>query len=552
VCVSYEQLRAHAQRLTYPSGWSPGASLCVLEATPFSLHPTHSLAVSARPGSLLSWVVSDCGAITNIATKHNYVKTTAEAAAIALTAGCDFECDDVFNTLPGSIASGLYGVSEANVDTALYRSVSQQLTLGVYDDPARSPWVNLSGVDVDSAAHRQLAREAAQQSAVLLANVGSVLPLDLSKIKTIAVLGPSANDTAGYNRCWDAGGGGCLYSHIYRGYSSFITTPLAGIQAAAAAAGVDVVFAAGVSDRTGNDTSGVAAAVALAASADAVIVVVGLDEALEEEGTDRMAPNAESYPRGNGLYQLPGVQQVLIDAVAATGTPVVEVLINGGPLSLVPPPDAPKFAILEAFYGAQACGDAIADLVFGVVSPSGRMPVTAYADPEQAGDIADMDMSKGRTYRYLPYSQEPTYPFGWGLSYTTFGYAFPAEQNTSRTISENTVVDVVVDLTNTGTVSAAEVVQVYASLAADFRSSGGVLSNISGHVPPRQLVVFDKVFVKAGDTATVRLSFVPNTLAAWNLWHLPRVVLHLAVGGVSPTNRTLPNLLTTSFTVLRE
>ena len=228
------------------------------------------------------WVVSDCGAVANIASAHHFVNSSAEAAALALSAGCDIECGGLYNsTLPTTIKNGSYSNGEADVDTSLFRIYTQQFALGVFDDPARNPYDSLGAADVDTAAHRQLAREAAQQSAVLLANVGEVLPLDLSKIKTLAVLGPSANDTAGYDRCWQAGGGGCLYSHIYRGYSSFVTTPLMGIMAAIAGTSIKLTFASGVPDRTGSDTSGIAAAVALADAADAVIVVVGLDEHLE-------------------------------------------------------------------------------------------------------------------------------------------------------------------------------------------------------------------------------------------------------------------------------
>jgi beta-glucosidase len=357
------------------------------------------------------WVVSDCGAISNIVTQHKFVDNVTAAAALALTAGCDLECGSAYQSLPAAISAGL--ASEANVDTALYRSMTQQFKLGVFDPPGLNPYDAVPPTEVDTAAHRQLARDAAGQSAVLLANEARLLPLDLSTLRRIAVIGPSANDTAGYERCWDAGSGGCLYSHIYRGYSSFITTPLMGVQAAVSDVGssAEVVYAEGCSSSFPNgrcsNPSGIVAAAALAKTADVAIVVVGLDESYEEEGTDRL--DASTSGGGNGLFQLPGHQQQLIDAVVATGTRVVQVLINGGPLSVLPPTNG---ALLESFYGAQACGDGIADVLFGRVAPSGKMPITAYATPEQAGNITDMDMTHGlgRTYRYL--QAEPTYPFG--------------------------------------------------------------------------------------------------------------------------------------------
>ena len=256
------------------------------------------------------------------------------------------------------------------------------------------------------------------------------------------------------------------------------------------------------------------------------MVRLQLEESLEEEGRDRMDPSRSGG--GNGLLQLPGVQQQLVDALTATKTPIVEVLINGGPLSLTAPQTAEKFAILEAFYGSQACGDGIADVIFGKSPPAGKMPVTAYATTAQAGNITDMDMSKGRTYRYL--QGEPTYPFGFGLSYTTWNYS--AMRTNVSSVAETEGVRVSLQVENTGTVDSAQVVQLYASLAPDFASTS---AGISKHVAPRQLVGFEKVFVRAGATAEVSLEFAPLALAGWNLWHQPSATVHLAAGDVSPT-----------------
>ena len=250
--------------------------------------------------------------------------------------------------------------------------------------------------------------------------------------------------------------------------------------------------------------AGIAAAAALAASADVVIVVVGLEEHYEEKGTDRM--DATKSSGGKGLFQLPGLQQQLVDAVAATKTPVVEVLIHGGPLSLTPPKGADSFAILEAFYCAQACGDGIADVVLGKVAVSGKMPVTAYADTAQAGNITDMDMSKGRTYRYL--QGQPAYEYGYGGSYTT--WEFSCMSASPATVHETESVEVSVNVANTGAVDSAQVVQLYASLSADFAS---IPAGVSAHVPPRQLVGFEKVFVRAGSTMTVNIPITPTALA---------------------------------------
>lgn len=425
-----------------------------------------------------------------------------------------------------------------------YRVVHQQVRLGVFDPVGMNPYDSVPPDQTDTPAHRQLAREAAAQSAVLLANKGGLLPLDLSKLATVAVIGPSANDTAGYDRCFEGGTGGCLYSHIYRGYSSFVTTPLMGIVAAAAGAKANVTYQPGCGSRFPHgrcsDPSGIPGAVAAAAAADVAIVVVGLDESYEEEGVDRMDPSATGG--GNGLFQLPGHQQDLIDQVVATGTPVVQVLLNGGPLSLHAPTGAERFALIEAFYGGQACGDGIADVLFGKAAPGGKMPVTAYASTAQAGNITDMDMSKGRTYRYLDYAKhgEPAYPFGFGLSYTTWAWAPLGTNASGAAVDEATPVALTVTVRNTGPVASAQVVQLYASLSAAFAvgaSAGG--APVSAHVPPRQLVAFEKVFVPAGRSATVTMVVVPAELAGWGLWHAKQATLHFAAGGVSPTPHTL-------------
>lgn len=443
----------------------------------------------------------------------------------------------------------------------------QQVRLGVYDARGMNPYDSVPPTQTDTPPHRQLAREAAAQSAVLLANKGGLLPLDLGKLATVAVIGPSANDTAGYDRCFEGGTGGCLYSHIYRGYSSFVTTPLMGIQAAAhappttlgATAGARVTYAPGCGSTFPggrcSDPSGIPHAVAVAAAADVAIVVVGLDESYEEEGVDRMDPS--STGGGNGLFQLPGHQQRLIDEVVATGTPVVQVLLNGGPLSLHAPAGVERFALVEAFYGGQACGDGIADVVFGRAAPGGKMPVTAYASTAQAGNITDMDMSKGRTYRYLDYAKhgEPAYPFGFGLSYTTWGWS-PLRTNASAAaVDEATPVALAVTVRNTGAVASAQVVQLYASLSAAFgvgASAGG--APVSAHVPARQLVGFEKVFVPAGSSASVTIVVVPAELAGWELWHAKQATVHFAAGAVSPTPQTLASgqLVVTSVAVSRK
>lgn len=196
--------------------------------------------------------------------------------------------------------------------------------------------------------------------------------------------------------------------------------------------------------------------------------------------------------------------------------------------------------------------------------------MTAYASPEQAGAITDMDMSKGRTYRYL--QDEPLYPFGFGLSkhstlilaffgsllqndnhgglattgYTTWKYS-SLRTNISSSVLPNSPVSVTVTVKNTGAIDSAQVVQLYAALSSDFVST---LPNVSRHVPVRQLVAFQKVFVRSGESQDVSMVLVPDQLSGWHLFHANGVTVYLAAGDVSPTAKTLSSLVRTSVHVM--
>ena len=231
-----------------------------------------------------------------------------------------------------------------------------------------------------------------------------------------------------------------------------------------------------------------AEAVAAAASADAVVLVLGLNSSLEGE---EMPTRVEGFDRGDRTsLDLPRVQQVLMEKVvaAATGKPVVLVVLAGSAIALNWA-DAHVPAILSAWYGGQAAGTAVADVLFGAVSPAGRLPVTFYKSADQLPPFDDYAMT-GRTYRY--FTGEPLYPFGHGLSYTTFSYA---KLDVPATAPTGARIDVSVDVKNEGRVAADEVVQVYVSPQAP--GAGAPLRSLKG---------FERVTLAPGETRTVRFA----------------------------------------------
>ena len=493
------------------------------------------------------WVVSDCGCVTNVAATHHYVPNATYAAAAAVAAGVDVFCDDAVAELPRAVAMGL--LPAAALDTALFRVISQQLKLGLFDPhDGRNPYDTIDGASLDSAAHRALARDAAAQAVVLLGNSHGVLPL--RRAQSVAVLGPSANEAFTRTPWVQNDALHPFYLHIYNGIPTTIVTPFAAIAKRAR----NATFVKGCL-RRGSDTSGIGAAVAAAKAADVAVVLVGLEAAYEQEDVDRTHDT-------NNPWALPGPQQALVDAVVASGTPVVLVLVNGGPLTVREPTGG---ALVEAFYGGQAAGDGLADVLYGDVSPAGRMPVSTYLRSSDAGDINNYDMTagKGRTYRYLAPEAEPLYPFGYGLSYTRWHYgplrlvapdpggrrSGAAASGVAR-VHEGDTVQLALNLTNVGGVDGAEVAQLYLALTPTF---GAQRSDVSRHVPSRQLVAYEKVHVARGATAELTFAFSPVETSGWGFFDEPITRVYLAAGGVSPTRATLSSraLVITELDVMR-
>jgi len=419
------------------------------------------------------YVVSDCGAISDIANSHHFTKTNEEGAADAVKAGCDLACDGAYDALVGAVKQGF--ITEAQIDVSVKRLFTARIKMGMFDPPASVPWSSIRISENDSALHRVMAAEEARKSIVLLRNEKSILPLSKS-IKSVAVIGPNAADTE-------------VLLGNYNGDASHPTSVLQGIRTELAASGTTVGYEKGC-DIKGSSKDGFDAAIALAKKSDVVIAVLGLNQTVEgEEGSG-------GGDREN--LDLPGVQEDLLEALAATGKPVVLVLQNGSALSInwaaehVP-------AIVEAWYPGEEGGTAVANILFGDFSPAGRLPVTFYKSAKDLPAFTDYTM-QGRTYRY--FMGTPLYPFGYGLSYTKFEYSAlkaPARVKPGKSVK------VSVDVKNMGDKASDEVVELYLQPVP--------APNVRMAAMPRlALAGFRRVPLAPGETKTVSFTLTPQQL----------------------------------------
>lgn len=410
------------------------------------------------------YYVSDCGAIDDFHEHHKITADAAESAALAIRQGCDLNCGCTFEKLIDAVKRGI--LAEADIDACVKRLMLARLKLGMFDPESIVPWAKISYDTVCCDRHLELSREMARRSLVLLKNNG-ILPLDGSKLTSIAVIGPNAD-----NRI-------ALWGNYY-GTASEQYTVLEGIRALNPDA--RVWFAPGCTHRGEpaesfwgeKSTSGIAEAMTVAARSDAVVMVLGLDERFEGE---------EGYTGGDkSCIALPRMQIELFDAVQMTGKPIILVMMTGSPVDMTPF-EGRAAAILQVWYPGQFGGLAVAEALFGQCSPSGRLPVTFYKNDAGLPDFSDYSM-EGRTYRFL--SEEPGYPFGFGLSYTTFEYC--CLKLPDGPIAAGLPAKVRVSVKNAGKRPGGEVVQLY--LKDDEATT---------RVPRWQLVDFRRIELMPGE-----------------------------------------------------
>lgn len=467
------------------------------------------------------YVVSDCGAIDDIYKYHQVVPTPEAAAALAVNAGCDLNCGETYSALLKAVEQGL--ISEQTIDQSVTRLFTALFRLGMFDPPEKVPYAQTPYAVNDSPKHRALALRAARESIVLLKNENDFLPLR-EDLKSIAVIGPNADNVP-------------VLLANYNGTPSEAVTPLAGIKRKVSPS-TQVTYALGCGIAK-TSQAGFAEAVALAQQAEVIIACVGLSQRVEgEEGQQEGVEAGEVSSGDRTDLNLPGAQEALLQALHATGKPLVVVLINGSAVA-INWANKHATAILEAWYPGEEGGTAITDVLFGDYNPGGRLPVTFYTSVDQLPPFDDYRM-EGRTYRYL--KVEPLFSFGYGLSYTQFKYR--RLQVKPKRIKPGQRVELSVEVQNTGQRAGDEVVQFYVSDVA-----------ASVPVPLHQLQGFERIHLAAGEKKTVTCTLKPKQMSLINA-DGKRVVepgeFRVTAGGAQPCPGNAGNILVDSFEVRGE
>ncbi|MFO7635198.1 MAG: glycoside hydrolase family 3 C-terminal domain-containing protein [Caldilinea sp.] len=418
-------------------------------------------------------VVSDCWALNDLHTTHGVTADAAESAALAVKRGCDLECGQTFEYLGEALNRGMIG--EGDIDRAVTRIYTTRFKLGMFDPPEMVPYASIPESVINSDAHRQLAYEAALKSIVLLKNENDILPL--RDQRSLCVLGPTAANAE-------------VLMGNYYGISESLTTLIEGI-VARTPEGVRLEYRPGTLLLHFPSSPSTWTTMA-AARADVVIACMGLSPQLEGEEGDAI----ESAVNGDRTeIGLPLVQANYLRELKDVGAHIVLVLTGGSAIALDDVADLAD-AILYVWYPGQEGGHAVADVLFGAAAPSGKLPLTFPRSLDQLPPFEEYAMT-GRTYRYA--TAQPQFPFGFGLSYTRFVYR---SIEAADRIKTGDPLAVQVKLTNAGKVDAEEVVQLYLSKVEP--AAGDPLCTLVG---------FQRVALRAGETATIDLALSPDQLA---------------------------------------
>lgn len=416
-------------------------------------------------------VVSDCWALADFHLHHMITSTATESVALAIENGCDLNCGNMYLNLLLAYKEGL--VTEEQITTAAERLATTRFKLGMFDEECE---YNKIPYEVnDCREHNEISLIAARKSMVLLKNNGT-LPLDKSKLKSIAVIGPNANSEI-------------MLKGNYSGTASKYTTMLEGIHNEVGD-DVRVYYSEGCHlfkdkvEELARPDDRLSEAISVAERSDVVVLCLGLDSTIEGEQGDA----GNSYGAGDKEnLNLPGRQQNLLEKVLEVGKPVIVVLGTGSVLTFNGAEERCA-AILNAWYPGSHGGTAVADILFGKHSPSGKLPITFYKDTNKLPEFTDYSM-KGRTYRYMDH--ESLYPFGYGLTYSTVELSnlqVPSVKESFEDYSIN------IDIKNTGDYDIEEVVQCYIK---DLESKHAALNH--------SLAGFKRISLKKGESKTVTM-----------------------------------------------
>lgn len=453
-------------------------------------------------------VVSDCWAIKDFHNGHGVTGGPLESVAMAVNNGCDLNCGQLFVYVAEAVKQGM--VSEERLDEALVNLFTARMKLGVFDKKGSTPYDDIPYTTVDSREMRALNLEAAEKCITLLKNENGLLPLDKSKIRTIGIIGPNGNNRKALVGNYE--GTASRYYTITEGIQDYVGDD------------IRVLVSEGChlyKDSISNLSKGrdrISEVKAVCEASDVVVLCLGLDSGLEGEEGDE----GNQYASGDKPHlNLPGKQQEILETAYESGTPVVLILLSGSALS-VNWADEHIPAIIQGWYPGAQGGKAIARVLFGDKNPEGKLPVTFYRSTEELPEFTDYSM-KGRTYRYM--RNEALYPFGYGLSYTSFTYT---NQTLSADVIHEDGITVSAILTNDGGREGTETVQIY--VKAD-----------RAETPNAQLKGIQKVTLKPGESKEISVRLPLSAFALYDEQAVNRVETGnylIYIGGSQPDSRS--------------
>ena len=449
-------------------------------------------------------VVSDCGAINDIKSNHNFTISNEESVAYAIKGGVDLNCGSLYNLIPKAIEKGY--LSEKDLDKSLKRLLMTRLKLGILTKVNDNPYKGLNENHINNKDHIKLARDVASKSIVLLKNKNNILPLS-KNINRLFITGPNAANV------------NTLLAN-YNGLSPNIVTPLEGITTKVSN-GTIVRFNKGVDLTHGNDRMEWSSS--LAGSSDVTIAVMGISALIEGEEGAAISSDANG---DRNTMSLPKNQIEYLRKLrkSAGDKPIVLVIKSGSAIELT---EISKYvdAIIYAWYLGEQGGNAIADIIFGDVNPSGKLPITIPESLSHLPDYIDYNMDN-RTYKFT--NHKPMYPFGFGLSYSSFDYSDLSLKKNKINIGDS--IELNFEVFNNSNIPGEEVVQVYINdMEASFRT------------PNSSLIFFKRIHLNSGEKKKINLLIDDNTMGSYNEKGVKEIEpgnFKIFVGGSSPGVRS--------------